>query len=73
MVPAGVLHVGGGRSAFLRLLDEQVRRRGRVAGVNTPHAPSPHSGLTPQPGMTLGIDQVAGISGQFIGLLRPRR
>jgi len=35
-VPAGVLHVGGGRSAFLRLLDEQLsrRRRGRVADVD---------------------------------------
>ena len=33
---AGVLHVGGGRPAFLRLLDEQLRRRrqGRVAGVD---------------------------------------
>jgi len=36
VVPAGVLHVGGGRPAFLRLLDEQLRRRrrGRVAGVD---------------------------------------
>ena len=35
-VPAGVLHVGGGRPAFLRLLDEQLsrRRHGRVAGVD---------------------------------------
>jgi len=34
VVPAGVLHMGGGRPAFLRLLDEQLRRRGRgrVAG-----------------------------------------
>ena len=47
VVPTGVLHVGGGRPAFLRLLDEQVRRRGRVAGVDAPHAPSPHPGLTP--------------------------
>ena len=31
-VPAGVLHVGGGRQALLRLLDEQLsrRKRGRV-------------------------------------------
>ena len=36
VVPAGVLHVGGGRPAFLRLLDEQLsrRRRGRVPGVD---------------------------------------
>ncbi len=35
-VPAGVLHVGGGRPAFLRLLDEQLWRRrcGWVAGVD---------------------------------------
>ena len=36
LLPPGVLHVGGGRAAFLRLLDEQLRRRsrGRVAGVD---------------------------------------
>ena len=36
LMPPGVLHVGGGRAAFLRLLDEQLRRRsrGRVAGVD---------------------------------------
>ena len=35
-VPAGVLHVGVGQPAFLRLLDEQLsrRRHGRVAGVD---------------------------------------
>ncbi len=35
-VPAGVLHVGGGCQGFLRLLDEQLRRRrrGRVPGVD---------------------------------------
>jgi Glycosyl hydrolase family 65, N-terminal domain len=36
LLSPGVLHVGGGQAAFLRLLDEQLRRRsrGRVAGVD---------------------------------------